>query len=186
MRSVKVYTANIGEKDIPRDDIECFSSYSHFKNPARNAKIYKVLPHLYMETDYSIWIDASIKLLISPEEIIDMMESDVMVFKHPTRDCIYDEAIECIKCELDHISTISNQACEYRKKGHKKNSGLAMCGFIARKHTEEVARMNERWWAEICRHSVRDQISFPIAFPTAQKLDSSLIEKVIKINDHLR
>jgi len=37
-------------------------------------------------------------------------------------------------------------------------------GVLIRKHTDRVKRLNERWWAEICRGSLRDQISFPFVW----------------------
>lgn len=182
---IKVYTANIGEKDTPRSDIECFSGYSEFKNPNRNAKIYKVLPHLFMDVEYSIWIDANIDLLISPEEVIGMMTSDTMVFIHGMRDCLYNEAIACIECGQDDPSVIKSQTGRYRRSGVKEHLGLAMCGVIARRHTKEVERLNEKWWAEICRGSTRDQISFPVVFPSSCIKDINPCEGIIRINDHL-
>ena len=51
-----------------------------------------------------------------------------------------------------------------KSKGYKKNQGLAMTGIIIRKHTERIKRLNEKWWAEVCRGSKRDQLSFNYIF----------------------
>ena len=46
---------------------------------------------------------------------------------------------------------------------------LAACGIVVRKNTETVNRLNEKWWAEICRGSSRDQLSFPYTLGTISK-----------------
>jgi hypothetical protein len=37
-----------------------------------------------------------------------------------------------------------------------------MVGFIIKRNNEKVNRLMEAWWAEICRWSYRDQVSFPV------------------------
>ena len=186
MPTIEVYTANTGQKDRPRTDRTCFQNYNRFVAPVLNAKIYKVLPHLFFNVDYSIWVDANIDLLVPPGELIAMMKSDVMVFHHWERDCLFQEAAACSECKQDDPATIADQVAEYHRRGIKRNSGLAACGLIVRKHTPEVNQMNAAWWSEICRFSTRDQISFPVAFPTAQLVKQDPRGKVFKINDHLR
>ena len=136
--------------------------YDRFKSDRRNSRIVKMLPHLYCDTEYSIWIDGSSRLLITPEEIVErfLKEHDIGLFKHPSRDCLYDEAIVCAKWKLDDPEVIIEQVKTYEDKGFAKHKGLCECGFIVRRHTPEVEAFNNAWWAEYCRYSCRDQISF--------------------------
>jgi hypothetical protein len=40
------------------------------------------------------------------------------------------------------------------------NAGLSECCLHLPRHTDAIKEFNEAWWEEICRCSVRDQISF--------------------------
>ena len=142
----------------------CFSAYDRFKNPRLNAKIYKVLAHQFVNADYSIWIDGNVRLTVEPEKLVNMMDDrGCIVLRHCERDDIYQEAEFIIKRQKDAADIVNEQVCEYFRRGfHKKD--LGMCFMIVRRHTDEIARRNERWWSEICRYSVRDQLSFPVAF----------------------
>jgi len=170
---IVVYTALKGRKDPVRDDILCFTNYDRFKSNRMNAKIYKVLPHLFFDADYSIWIDCNIFLKISPSELIDMLrDKEIAVIRHPNNNCIYDEAKIVIKAKLDDPETVNEQIDRYKNNGYKKDQGMGMCGLIVRKHTDRIARLNEKWWSEICRGSSRDQISFNYVFnPSISYID---------------
>jgi hypothetical protein len=163
--NITVYTSIIGGRDKKRNDILCFESNNIFRKDRLNAKIYKVLPHLYLETNYSIWVDGNVILKVSPETLIHKLgDKDIAVFNHIDRDCIYDEAKTIIDLKLDDKETVIEQINRYKQNGYMKNQGIGMCFMIIRKHTNKIARLNERWWAEICRGSSRDQLSFPYVF----------------------
>lgn len=144
-----------------------------FKEPRRNAKIHKVLPHLYTDADVSIWLDSNISLLIRPEDLVNewLDDSQITVFKHFERDCIFDEAEVCKQYNLDNHKTIDDQMARYRE--YPRNRGMGECGVIVRRHTPEINMLNERWWAEICRGSSRDQLSFAYCFPNFRKIDGN-------------
>ncbi len=65
--------------------------------------------------------------------------------------------------QLDDVETIIEQVKRYEDAGFAKNKGLYECGVIIRRHTKKVIELNNFWWAEYCRGSIRDQISFPYA-----------------------
>lgn len=139
--------------------------YDRFKDPRRNSRIQKILAHQYIDTEYSIYIDGNIRLLVPPEQLIEehLKDVDIAVFKHTKRDCLYNEAIVCAKRKLDDPETIIEQAVAYEKAGFAKHKGLCECGVIIRRHTAKVEEFNNAWWSEYCRHSCRDQISFMYA-----------------------
>lgn len=162
---IVVYTALAGDIDPPRTDILCLGGYDKFREPRRNAKIYKILPWLFFEAEWSVWVDANIFPRIIPEAWIVLAAGhDVTVFEHYHRDCIYAEAEECKRLNKDDHALIDAQVAHYRAEGVPEHGGLAMCGVIIRRHTERVRQLCERWWAEICRWTCRDQISFPYVF----------------------
>ena len=151
------------------DDWEVRPAYNLFTSDRRNSRVPKILPHQFVDTEYSLWIDGNEKLLVTPESLVEkyLKDHDIAVFRHPTRDCLYDEAKECAVRGLDNVETIIAQAVKYEKLGFPKHKGLAECNFILRRHTPKVEQFNNYWWSEYCRHSVRDQISFMYALDKA-------------------
>lgn len=140
-------------------------AFNRFLSPRRNSRVPKMLAHQFASTEYSIWIDGNARLLVSPETLIEkyLANHDLAVFKHPIRDCLYDEATVCAVRKLDDPETIIEQAKTYEDAGYAKHKGLCECGVIIRRHTPKVEQFNNAWWSEFCRHSVRDQISFMYA-----------------------
>jgi len=163
---INVYSVVTGDKDNVENLSESVglfkNEYDRFKDDRRNSRIQKILPHLYMNAEYSIYHDANIRLLQTPEELIEkhLKDYDIAVYKHPTRDCLYDEASKCAVLKLDDPEVIIEQVKAYEDNGYGKHKGLAECGVIFRRHTDKVREFNEAWWAHYCRYSVRDQISF--------------------------
>lgn len=153
------------DSSIPSETWECKESYKQFTDPRRNSRIQKILAHQYIDSEYSIYIDGNIKLLKTPEELIEkyLKDCDIAFYKHPNRDCLYDEAIQCAKQRLDDPEVIIEQAKKYEDSGFAKHKGLCECGIIFRRHTPKIEAFNNAWWSEYCRHSRRDQISCPYA-----------------------
>lgn len=146
-------------------DWEVHQAYNKFSSSRRNSRIYKILAHQFVKTKYSIWVDGNIRLILPPEELVRvyLKDHDFAVFKHPSRDCLYEEAIVCAGARLDDPKIIGEQVKEYSANGFAEHKGLAECGILMRRHTPKVEEFNNAWWSEYCRWSVRDQISFPYA-----------------------
>lgn len=156
------YSCHVGNRDNPiKDDRVYVKGSDKFKSDRMNAKVPKVLPHLYLGNhDYSIWIDANLELLVSNEDLISLLGDDeCMVFKHPYRKTINEEIKAC-----KHLDSVENINYHANKEGV-----LAACGIIVRKNTEIVNSLNEKWWVEICAGSSRDQLSFPYTLGTIAK-----------------
>jgi len=180
-----IYTAIIGEKDALRDDIKCFTENLGYDRPVMAAKIYKILSHKFIDADVSIWVDGNIKLLISPEELVKewLGNADMAVWKHPDRDCIYDEAPEAKGLGGDYVKMIDEQIREYGNKGFPKHAGLAECNVIIRRHNNKIKAFNEDWWQEILGWSCRDQLSFPVVL-ARHNLKVNFIEGNVRKHKH--
>jgi len=124
------------------------------------------MPHKYIKSEYSIYLDANIELLVPPQQLVDefLKDKDIAVFKHAGRDDVYQERDAIIHYGKEEPGILFEQTNDYAEKGIQDHSGLCECGVIIRRHTPRVNEMNEKWWAEYCRYGVRDQMSFPIAF----------------------
>jgi hypothetical protein len=121
---------------------------------------------MYVDTDISVWLDANISLTITPEELVKdwLKGADIATWKHFASDCWLEEARCLQRPEWDRPGVITEQIRRYKELGVPTKTGLSECNVIVRRHTDDIKRRNERWWAEICRHSSRDQISFGYAF----------------------
>lgn len=184
-RNITVYTANVGGFDKLEDCKEdmtanyvafteqqsdtwdCKKPYDKFKEDRRNSRIQKIMPHLFLDTEYSIYLDGNIRLKVPAQQLIDeyLKDKDVAVIRHIGRDCVYQEAEACQQLNKGNPLELAEQVKEYAKRGWKEHAGLAECGVIVRRHTQDVEQWNEKWWAHYCRYSERDQLSFPVCFP---------------------
>ncbi len=181
---VVVYTAIFDGYDdlIPHEPTEgvrfvCFSDGPLFArpwevrvveralSPRRENRRYKILAHNFIDADCSIYIDGNIKLLVDPRELVRryLADSLLALFKHPFRDCLYEEGYAIAEAELDDPETVLAQLARYRKAGYPRDNGLHAGNIILRRHTKEVARFNELWWQEVARGSERDQVSLDYA-----------------------
>lgn len=180
---ITLYTSITGGKDKPiQQDWPMTSfvdAYDKFQDTRRNSRIHKIMPHKYMDSEFSIYVDGNMKLLVSPDEIIKryMDGYDMALFNHGVRDCIYDESIEVAKLGLDNADTIIEQAKYYEDHEYGKHKGLLQGGFIVRRNNSRTQAFNEAWWADYCRFSRRDQLSLMPAIDKSGVIVNVINEK---------
>ena len=128
----------------------------------RIARYIKTHPHtLLPQYKATVWLDANLEI-ISPfiyERSIELCESKTQLasIKHPTRDCIYDEAYWVYG--LDSEIKIFEWCHFLRNIGYPRHNGLYETNVLFRINDENVADLNEQWWKAILEHSRRDQLS---------------------------
>lgn len=183
MNKLAIYCCITGEKDVLSEDINvkgvdafCFTDNPNLKSEKwkiiqiprifndvrRDSRLPKMLPHLYLKDyNYSLYLDGNIICKVPMQRLVDewLQDTDIAVFKHHTRNCLFDEADECIRLELDDKDTIERHKMRY--EGFPRGKGLYQCGVILRRHTPKIKRLNEMWWSEYCVGCKRDQVSFP-------------------------
>ena len=133
-------------------------------NGRRNAKIYKVMPQMFLpEYDYWFWVDSTHEVIVDPKTIINQYlgDSDIALWKHTDRDCLYSEANIVKELRIDHIDLVNSQIEYYKSIGYPENNGLYELPVSIRKNTDRIKILNMRWWEQICKYSSRDQISMP-------------------------
>ncbi|MFW5885301.1 MAG: glycosyltransferase domain-containing protein [Patescibacteria group bacterium] len=185
--SIVIYTAIFGDKDdliepdfkVEGCDFVCFTDNPNlksdffevrrlkpeFEDPTLNARKCKLLSTYYLpDYKYSVWIDGNLKL--KKDNIKQLIEQylakdDIALFRHPERDCVYEEAEACIYYNKEDPSRIRKQVDCYRKKGYPKKNGLVMTSILFRKNqSKKIKKLNEEWWRELRKRSKRDQLSF--------------------------
>lgn len=133
-----------------------------FDDPRRDARMYKWLSHKYIKAKYSLWIDSNVKINVDIDQLIEeyLKDTDIALYEHNVRNCIYKEAEVCKMLKLDYPEIINKQIARYRAEGYPENNGLHATGIILRRHTEDIKELNKAVWKEIQNGSVRDQLCF--------------------------
>lgn len=132
--------------------------------PRKTARYYKSMAHKVLRgVDVSIWVDANVRLLLEPWVAVKrwLGEGVLATFSHPDRTCLYEEARTCQRLRIGDARRITSQMKYYRQEGMPHRFGLAETRCVIRRHTKQVASLNELWWKEVQARSLRDQISFP-------------------------
>lgn len=130
----------------------------------RQARAHKVLSHqLFKNAQYTLWLDGCFQLVHTNifhalEEYLK--DSDICVFRHRSRKCVYDELTACIQQRKDDETTMIRQVARYAKEKYPANNGLAETTAVLRRNSHAVSEFNEMWWREIETGSLRDQLSF--------------------------
>lgn len=131
----------------------------------RNAKIFKILPELFIPGyDYYFWVDASHDVIANPLEIISQYfynQSVFGLFKHRERACVYEEGKILKKIGFDHNELITSQIKYFKKRGYPPKNGLFELSAFFKINTHQSTTASIRWWEIICKYSSRDQISLP-------------------------
>ncbi len=180
-----VYTALFGNYDDliePKEKFEecdfiCFTDQKHLisdiweiryieecEMPSNmmNRK-YKILPHLFLsEYEYSLYVDANISILKNPSDLANkyLSKYDMAVPKHFARNCIYEEAKECVILGKTKYDETQKQIEKYKKDGFTVNFGLGENNILLRKHnSEKVIKLMNDWWNELNTQTKRDQLS---------------------------
>lgn len=185
-----IYTALFGDYDHLAQPVEkfdgfdfiCFTDQKNLQSEVWDIKIMestektsllmnrrmKMLPHEYL-TGYevSVYIDSNLKLLKNLRELIekDFSKKKFLVPKHSLRDCLYEEAKECVIFQKSDYAATVKQLKSYRLAGFPDHFGLSENGILIRKHQDiEIQGLMTQWWEEFQRGSGRDQLSLPYVF----------------------
>ena len=132
----------------------------------RNAKVYKILPHLFVPGyDYYIWIDATHAVMMEPREIVEtyLKDNDIALFKHPERNCVYDEGSIIQGIKFDRGYNVQSQMTFYQSRSYPQENGLYELPCRIQRNTLEIQTLMLTWWELICKYSSRDQLSLPFA-----------------------
>jgi hypothetical protein len=152
-----------------------------------NAKIFKVLPHKFLECDISIWLDGNIYLKVPKEKLVDefLGDADMAVMEHYHKKDIYWEKMmlnSTFKSRTPWVrDEVEKQIAYYEETNQiPKREEMVMGGLIIRRHNRIVNAFNGAWWAEICRFSQRDQLSLPVVIKRFPKMKVNIIKGSIK------
>lgn len=153
------------DQDPQSDSIEYVHLGRMGLDPKRAAGRVKTNPYPYLgQYDWVICVDNKSRIKKPPGEIIEYCRSlgsfGFYTFRHGGRQCIYQEAQECIRRGLDDPNRIKRQMRFYREEKYPENNGLVQTTMIVRNMKDEGWRKASPFWHEqTCLYSKRDQLS---------------------------
>ena len=139
------------------------------ENPVKSARYCKTHPYEYFpDADIAIRVDGQSQ--ITRKDLFKKLleayreDTDIMLFRHPRRNCIYDEAEEIVKQQKEYwrfkwVNT-KKQISEYRYEWFPKHYWLSATGLLMTMNTPRTIEMLDRWQEEIEKRTERDQLSF--------------------------
>ena len=110
-------------------------------------------------------MDGTCILKKSPDEIFkSYLPRDSRSFvclPHPWRDCVYDEADEVLRNDMDSELRVREQMDHYEQSGYPRHAGFIASTFLLRRHSDsKLKRPAGMWFSHVLRYSKRDQLSF--------------------------
>lgn len=133
---------------------------------SREARFIKLHPHLFFQNyDISIWLDANITIKDDIRPLLNVLQDGAYCasFIHPFRDCVYEEARECVALGKDSSVTMLDQIERYRQEEYPPHAGLWETNVLVRRHNDpRCIELMTAWWRELQHGSRRDQLSLPV------------------------
>ena len=131
--------------------------------PERECRRPKLAPHRFLpEYEWSLYVDNRLRFRSDPREIFEAYgsESEFVCFRHPDRDCAYEEAEVVIERGYEKEWRVREQMDHYRRHGFPQHAGLAAGTMLLRRHNSpRIVALDEEWFEHVLRFSRRDQLS---------------------------
>lgn len=134
-------------------------------SPQRTSRLPKILAHRYLNTYASIYHDASFTLTTPPHELVAsaLRGANIAMHAHPCRKCLYEECDVLIREQIGTPSLVAVQRGKYIRDGMPPDFGLWAAGLIVRRHSTDVAILEQEWWNQFINGCERDQVALPMA-----------------------
>jgi hypothetical protein len=140
-------------------------SNPHNLDPVRLARLYKILALGINDSDILVWNDANYAINCELDTLVRKYlidDIDLVLAKHPKRNCLYDEGTRCIELKKDNKETIDSQLNQYCFEKLPYDRGLYETGIMIRRgFSKQDSLFYYEWFKQIRKYSRRDQISLP-------------------------
>ena len=127
----------------------------------------KILPHRFLsDSDASLYIDANIRINKNPaEHLLPLLKNTYFwAPRHFARDCIFEEAKECMVLDRASALRVVPEMSRYRALGMPAHAGMTENNILLRAHKHaHVIKTMEAWWSLYEQGCGRDQLSLPVA-----------------------
>jgi hypothetical protein len=134
----------------------------------RSQRYFKILGHPALDGyDETLYIDNSVHLEATPEDILDtwLDDADFSLHRHSFRERVIDEFDEIVRLNYDDAARVNEQLLHYAEAYPDVLLEQPYWnGMLARRRTPEVAATMRIWFDHVLRYSRRDQLSANVAF----------------------
>lgn len=133
--------------------------------PRRDAKLPKMLGWLLVPGyDYYIWQDSVMEVRADPQRLVSIYlrgNVDMALWRHPERDCVYDEIQAVIDQSKDDPAQAQAAGHWLRSQDYPEHNGLFEMSSFVYPNSRKVQQAMLAWWELVCKLSSRDQITWP-------------------------
>lgn len=216
MNNKAIVTVNVGGYDTPKEPevIDEGFDYLYFSDTPIVSDVWENMPatlftkhrrmsnHLLSRSIKTgvcnlgykqvVYMDSNMQQIGSIQSFIDTHHKDTLtICQHPARNCIYEEAKECIRLGFSPEVATNYQMLTYMQDGYPKNNGLIMGGFFVVNVDPFSKELFQSWWDLIEEWNCRDQFCFNRAlwektYYVEVIPDSEVFGKVVKTYPHIR
>ena len=118
----------------------------------------KINGHKIFGKEQTLYIDGSIEIISDLNVLLPAIQPTFSLWRHPVRDCIFDEADAVVKHKGLDKEIVDKQMLRY--KDMPRHWGLGQTGVMFRDFGFDwVSEVSDDWWGEVSTGLDRDQLS---------------------------
>ncbi|MCT9818753.1 DUF616 domain-containing protein [Microbacterium sp. W1N] len=138
------------------------------QDPIRSARLHKILGQSVPDSfDITLYIDASVRLRVTPEELVGEWladDVDMALATHSYRETVVDEFDEVVRLNYDDRARVYEQLTDYAQADPGVLTSKPLwTGILVRRRSHAVAAAMRTWADHVLRYSRRDQLSIMVA-----------------------
>lgn len=152
----------------------------------KRQRMLKILPYKFIPNyKVCVYVDSNITIKCDLNWLFNNYcnGNEFSVITHPLRNCIYEEAKECIKRKKDTKESIEKHIEMLYKNGFPQNYGLNETNMLVRKNTQNVNIVMEEWANIIIDGSHRDQLSLSYVLWKLNYKPNNLPKETVRESD---
>ena len=139
-------------------DVKQKSKVWDYRITKKPNKEIKILGHKELGNVPALYVDGSITITDNLDNFVQACRREWSLWKHPLRDCIFDEAEAVIKHKGFEREVVDEQMKRYWDM--PRNWGLGQTGVILRDFSIDwVRELSTMWYYEVTHGVPRDQLS---------------------------
>ncbi|MES1186984.1 MAG: hypothetical protein ABUL60_24430 [Myxococcales bacterium] len=123
------------------------------------------LSALVAEGTKMLWVDSRVEITaeVARNIFASLDNSDLCLFKHYERDCVYDEMLAVLEAKRSSAAQCEEYARLLREQSFPRNRGLFETGVMGFRICPEVIALFRKVFGLCYRYASRDQLALPVA-----------------------
>ena len=169
------------------DDPDLRSDVWEMRVTQKTQRQVKIMGYEYIGNVPALYIDGSIEIIDNLDKFMMAIRKEWSVWKHPQRDCIFDEADAVVEFKGLDDAEVKKQMLRY--EALPRHWGLGQTGVMFRDFSLEwVRQLSRLWYHEVANGFDRDQLSLSYCAWSMGKrphlVPNTIICKYFKLHFH--